>query len=182
MKVKFKSLSSQAKIPQKAIIGSACDNLFAAKSVVLEPNATRLVKTDLGFCFLKKYVAKIFPISSLSLQSIHVEWGIFYADYRGKFVSSLQTYLTIDLNFMLEIGLPRYFFRQKWTLFLKEFWVLLMIIRPKEALVVLPLHAFNGKKYYIFLAENVFSSIICWLWSKTRKNYPSWRCEVMELV
>ena len=69
MRVKFKRFSSQAKIPQK---GSACYDLFAAKSVVLEPNATRSVETDLVFCFPKNYVAKIFPRSSLSLRSIHV--------------------------------------------------------------------------------------------------------------
>ena len=55
MRVKFKRFSSRAKIPQK---GSACYDLFAAKSVVLEPNATRSVETDLVFCFPKNYVAK----------------------------------------------------------------------------------------------------------------------------
>ena len=69
MRVKFKRFSSRAKIPQK---GSACYDLFAAKSVVLEPNATRSVETDLVFYFPKNYVAKIFPRSSLSLRSINV--------------------------------------------------------------------------------------------------------------
>ena len=69
MRVKFKRFSSRAKIPQK---GSACYDLFAAKSVVLEPNATRSVETDLVFYFPKNYVAKIFLRSSLSLRSIHV--------------------------------------------------------------------------------------------------------------
>ena len=76
--------SSRAKIPQKAVIGSACYDLFPAKSAVLVPNATRSVETDLGFCFPKKYVAKIFPRSILSLQSIHVGGRIVDVDYSGN--------------------------------------------------------------------------------------------------
>ena len=53
-----------------------------AKSAVLEPNATKSVQTDLGFCFPEKYVAKIFPRPSLSLQSVDVGGGIVAADYR----------------------------------------------------------------------------------------------------
>ena len=81
MKVKIKRFLSRSRISQKATIGSACYDLFAAKSVVLEPNTTISVKTDLGFCFSKKCVAKIFPRSSLSLRSIHVGGGIVDADY-----------------------------------------------------------------------------------------------------
>ena len=81
MKVKIKGFLSRSRISQKATIGSACYDLFAAKSVVLEPNTTISVKTDLGFCFSKKCVAKIFPRSSLSLRSIHVGGGIVDADY-----------------------------------------------------------------------------------------------------
>ena len=82
MKVKFMRFSSRAKIPQKATIGSACYAVFVAKSVLLEPNATRSVETDLGFCFPKTNVAKTFPRSSLPLQSIHVGGGIVDADCR----------------------------------------------------------------------------------------------------
>ena len=54
MKVKFKKFSSCARVSQKATIGSAFNNFFAAKTVVLESNSTRLVETDIGFCFSKK--------------------------------------------------------------------------------------------------------------------------------
>ena len=54
MKVKFKRFSSCARVPQKATIGSAFNNFFAAKPVLLESNSTRLVETDIGFCFSKK--------------------------------------------------------------------------------------------------------------------------------
>ena len=54
MKVKFKRFSSCAQVPQKATIGSAFTNFFAAKPVVLESNSTISVEADIGFCFSKK--------------------------------------------------------------------------------------------------------------------------------
>ena len=84
MKVKLKRFSSRARVPQKAAIGSACYNLFAAKCVVLETNSTRYVETDLGLCFSKKYMARIHLRSSLSLQSIFVGGGVVDSDYRGN--------------------------------------------------------------------------------------------------
>lgn len=75
MKAKFKRFSSSAHILQKVTIGSACYNLFTAKTVLLEPNAMRSLETDIGFCFSKKYVAKIYPRSSLSLRSVFAGGG-----------------------------------------------------------------------------------------------------------
>lgn len=75
MKAKFKRFSSCAHILQKVTIGSACYNLFTAKTVLLEPNAMRSLETDIGFCFSKKYVAKIYPRSSLSLRSVFAGGG-----------------------------------------------------------------------------------------------------------
>ena len=83
MKVKFKQFISRAKIPQKATIGSACYDLSATRCVTLEPNAIRSIETDLGFSFSKKYIARIYPGSSLSLQSILLDGGVVDADYRG---------------------------------------------------------------------------------------------------
>ena len=84
MKVKFKRFSSRAIIPQKATIGSACYNLFVARCVTLEPNATRSVKTDLGFCFSKKCMARIYPRSSLSLKPTLIGGGVVDLEYRGN--------------------------------------------------------------------------------------------------
>ena len=84
MKVKLKRFTSCARIPQKATIGSACYNLFAARCVTLEPNATRSVETNLGFCFSKKYMARIYPRSSLSLKPILIGGGVVDSDYRGN--------------------------------------------------------------------------------------------------
>ena len=84
MQVKFRRFSSHARIPQKATIGSGCYNLFAAKPVVLEPNLTRSVEIDIGFCFSKKYIGKIYPRSSLSLHSIFDGGGMIDSDFRGN--------------------------------------------------------------------------------------------------
>ena len=43
MKVKFKRFSSCARISQKATTGSTCYDLFSARCITLEPNATRLI-------------------------------------------------------------------------------------------------------------------------------------------
>ena len=93
MKVKFKRFSSRARIPQKATIGSACYNLFVARCVTLEPNATRSVKTDLGFCFSKKCMARIYPRSSLSLKPILIGGGVVDLEYRGN-VCAIMTNLS----------------------------------------------------------------------------------------
>ena len=84
MKVKFKRFSSRAKIPEKATEGSACYDLFAARCVVLEPKSTRSVETDLEFSFSKKYNARIYPRSRLSLIPIHIGGGTIDSDYRGN--------------------------------------------------------------------------------------------------
>ena len=82
MKVRFKRFSTRAHVPRKSTIGSACYDLFAAKCTVLEPGATRSVETDIGFCFSEKYVAKIYPRSSISLKSILIGGRILDSDYR----------------------------------------------------------------------------------------------------
>lgn len=84
MKVKFKRFSSRARVLQKATIGSACYDFFAARCVTLEPGPTRSVETDLGFCFSKKYMARIYLRSSLSLQSVLIGGGVVDSNYRGN--------------------------------------------------------------------------------------------------
>ena len=85
MKVKFKRFSSCARVPQKATIGSAFNNFFAAKPVLLESNSIRLVETDIGFCFSKKKnETKIYPRLSLSLFPAFVRGGMTDSDFRGN--------------------------------------------------------------------------------------------------
>ena len=76
MKVKFKRLTSRAQIPQKSTKDSTCYDLFAARCIILEPKVNRSIETDLGFAFSKKYMARIYLWSSLSLQLIFVEGGV----------------------------------------------------------------------------------------------------------
>ena len=84
MKVKFKRFSSRARIPWKATKGSVCYDLVAARCVTLEPNVTRYIETDLGFSFSKKYMARIYLRSGLSLQSTFLGGGVVDADNRGN--------------------------------------------------------------------------------------------------
>ena len=101
MKVKFKRFSSCARVPQKATIGSAFNNFFAAKPVLLESNSTRLVETDIGFCFSKKKnETKIYPRLSLSLFPAFVRGGMTDSDFRGNVRVILSNFSSrsVELN------------------------------------------------------------------------------------
>ena len=99
MKVKSKKFSSRADILQKATIGSACYDLFTAKPVVLEPNSTRSVETDIGFCFSKKYVAKTYPRLSFSLRSVFFGGGMIDSDFRGNMRVILSNFSSSRIEF-----------------------------------------------------------------------------------
>lgn len=47
MKVNFKRFCSDARVPEKATPGSACYDVFFARNVILEPNATKSAETDM---------------------------------------------------------------------------------------------------------------------------------------
>lgn len=55
MKVKVKRFSSYARIPQRAASGSACFDLYSARFIILEPNQTKKIETDVGFKFSSKF-------------------------------------------------------------------------------------------------------------------------------
>ena len=84
MKVRFKRFSTRARLSQKLTTGSTCYDLFAARCIALEPGTTRSVETDIGFCFSNKYVAKIYPRSSVSLTSDFLGGGLVDSNYRGN--------------------------------------------------------------------------------------------------
>ena len=73
--------------------------MFAAKVVVLEPNLTKSVETDIGFCFLKKYVAKIYLRSSLSLCFIHIGGEIIDPDFRGNLCVIMSNFSSNKIHF-----------------------------------------------------------------------------------
>ena len=84
MKVKFKKFSSNACLPAKSTVGSACFDIYSAKGVLLLPGETKTVDLDLGFQFSKKYVCRIYPRSNLSLKPLFVGGGVINSDYRGN--------------------------------------------------------------------------------------------------
>ena len=108
MKVKFKRFSSCVHIPQKVTIGSACYNLFAAKTVLLEPNAMRSLETDIGFCFSKKYAAKIYIPDRAYLYTLPLleEGGMIYSDFRGNIHVILSSFSSsrVEINVGDRIG------------------------------------------------------------------------------
>ena len=107
MKVKFKRFSSCARVPQKATIGSAFNNFFAAKPVLLESNSTISVEADIGFCFSKKKnETKIYPRLSLSLFPAFVRGGMTDSDFRGnvRVIPSNFSSSRVELNAGERIG------------------------------------------------------------------------------
>ena len=84
MKVKFKKFSSNACLPAKSTVGSACFDIYSAKGVLLLPGETKTVDLDLGFQFSKKYVCRIYPRSNLSLKPLFAGGGVINSDYRGN--------------------------------------------------------------------------------------------------
>ena len=55
-------------VPTNATPGSACFDVYSAKSTELGPGVTKTVKLDLGMKFAKKYVCRIYPRPGLSLK------------------------------------------------------------------------------------------------------------------
>ena len=84
MKVKFKRFSSHAHLPTKSTVVSAFSSfdIYSAKDVTLGPGVTKAVDLDLGFQFLKKYVCRIYPRSSLSLKPSFLGGRVIDSDYR----------------------------------------------------------------------------------------------------
>ena len=78
MKVKFKKFSSLARVPTKAMPGSACYDVYLARDVQFRPGVTKMVELDLGLKFHNKYVCKIYPRSGLSLKPLFLGVGVIY--------------------------------------------------------------------------------------------------------
>ena len=83
MKVKFKKFSVHARTPEKATEGSACYNIFSARSLNLLPGETKAIETDIGMKFSKKYACKLYPRSGLSLKPVTLGGGVVDSDFHG---------------------------------------------------------------------------------------------------
>ena len=81
MKVKFKKFCSRARVPEKATPGSACVDVFSARCITLERGVTRSIKTDIGLKSSKKYVARLYSRSGLSLAPVMLGGGVIDSDF-----------------------------------------------------------------------------------------------------
>ena len=82
--------------------GSACFAVYSSRYVTKEPGVTRSIETDLGMKFAKKYVARIYPRSGLSMKRLFLGGGVIYSDYRGN-ISIILTNLS-QRTFEIETG------------------------------------------------------------------------------
>lgn len=78
-------------VPTNATPGSACFDVYSAKSTELGPGVTKTAKLDLGMKFAKKYVCRIYPRPGLSLK-LRRGGGV-DSDYRGN-ISVILTNLS----------------------------------------------------------------------------------------
>ena len=87
-------------VPTNATPGSACFDVYSAKSTELGSGVTKTVKLDLGMKFAKKYVCRIYPRPGWSLKLIFLGrggrgggGGGVDSDYRGN-ISVILTNLS----------------------------------------------------------------------------------------
>ena len=102
MKVKFKTFSSRARLPTLATPSSACFDIYLSRCVTLEAGVTRSIQIDLGMKFAKKYVARIYPRSGLSMKRLSLGGGGIDSNYRGN-ISIILTNLS-HRTFEIETG------------------------------------------------------------------------------
>ena len=51
------------RVPQKALPGSACYNIYSAKSVILHLGDTKPIEIDISMKFSKKYALPLFRVA-----------------------------------------------------------------------------------------------------------------------
>lgn len=59
---KVKEFSMHGRVPQKASPGSACYDVYSAKSVILHLGETKPIETDISMKFSKKYALPSFRV------------------------------------------------------------------------------------------------------------------------
>jgi len=84
MKLKVKLLGPDGRVPMRATSGSAGYDLFASKSVSIDPGQTVLIDTDIAVCLPEGVYGRIAPRSSLAVKhGIAVMAGVIDKDFRG---------------------------------------------------------------------------------------------------
>ncbi len=77
-------ISPEAKLPQKAHVGDAAYDLYAAENYSLAPYAQTTVKTGVKMAIPEGYVGLIWDKSGLAAEGITTLGGVIDANYRGE--------------------------------------------------------------------------------------------------
>lgn len=106
MKIKIKKLSPNAVIPTFATSGSSGFDFYALEDVLIEPQATKLIRTGLAFDVGSGYELQVRPRSGLSLKSplrLANAPGTVDSDFRGE-VCVIITNISLAEAFTVHAG------------------------------------------------------------------------------
>jgi dUTP pyrophosphatase len=86
MRIFFKALNDNARVPTKGTGGSACYDLYAAEETKIYPGQVASIGTGLQLAFGPEYVLHIFSRSGLAKEGIALanSVGVIDSDYRGE--------------------------------------------------------------------------------------------------
>ncbi len=85
IKVKFKKLHSDARIPAIGTSHAAGFDLYSAEEVILEPGETKAVSTGIAMEIPEGKCCQIWDRSGMGFKGIHRFAGLIDSDYRGEF-------------------------------------------------------------------------------------------------
>ena len=102
MKIKIKKFSSLGRVPTKATPGSASYNVYSSRDITRRPGGTEKIPLNIGFKFLKKYVCRAYPRSSMSVLPTFLGGGVIDSDYRGNICMMLTNFAACSIE--IKIG------------------------------------------------------------------------------
>ena len=83
MKIDFVRFSSTAVAPTQGTEDSSGFDLYSVEDVLVSPNSTKIIRTDIVFKILRGYFGKIYARLSFALRFTEDGGGVIDADYRG---------------------------------------------------------------------------------------------------
>lgn len=102
MKIKFKKLISEAKVPTKGTPGSACYDIYAAEDKLLKKGVVTSVRTGFAMEVPEWYCYTVYSRSSMFLKrQIATTPLVIDSDYRGEILISL---LALDADYQVKKG------------------------------------------------------------------------------
>lgn len=96
MIIKFRKLTSTAKLPTYAHAGDAGMDIYSDEDVVIKPHETKIIGTGLASEFDNGYVALFWGKGGIVKNGIDVLAGVIDAGYRGEWKVVLQNLSNID--------------------------------------------------------------------------------------